>query len=165
MKTSAATWPGLQLLAGVTSEVRREAAGLTAIGSGGLTVLNARSGISHNVEDSADWHVRLLELAPGEFHAIGHLDLAGSNSQTQTVVAAKLEGGPQLALDGERLVATLLRTFPASYLNHALYDTAAAAARVALSLIASELKVSRVTMTPRIETVEYAEVSKETESG
>lgn len=148
----------------MTTKVRPASDALTAIGSGALTVLSTRSSTTHNVEESSDWHIRLMELAPGEFHAIGHLDISGSNSRTQTVVAAKLDGGAQLALDGEGLVDTLQRTFPASYLNHALYDTAACAARVSLSLIASELKVSRVTIVPRIETVDYAEVSKETES-
>ncbi len=148
----------------MTTKVRPEADVLTAIGSGALTVLSTRSGTTHNAEEGSDWHIRLVELAPGEFHAIGHLDISGSNSQAQTVVAAKLDGGAQLALKGEGLADTLLRTFPTSYLNHALYDTAASAARVSLSLIASELKVSRVTIVARIETVDYAEVSKETES-
>jgi hypothetical protein len=148
----------------VTTKVRPEEEQLTAIGSGGLTVMSASSDVTHDVEDSSDWRVRLVELAPGEFHAICHLDLSGSNSRTQTVVAAKLDGGAQLASDGEKLMDTLKRTFPASYLNHALYDTAASAARVALSLIASELKVSRITMVPRIEIVDYTEVSKEAES-
>jgi hypothetical protein len=148
----------------VTTDVRPKPDQLTPIGSGGLTVMGARSDITHNAEDSSDWHIRLLELAPGEFHAIGHLHLSGSNSRTQAIVAAKLDGGAQLALDGEEVAETLRRTFPSSYLNHALYDTAASAARVALSLIASELKVSRVTLVPRIEIVDYAEVSTEAES-
>lgn len=113
--------------------------------------MGTRSDFTPNIEDSSDWHVRLVELAPGEFHAIGHLHLSGSNSRTQAIVAAKLEVGAQLALEGEGLAETLARTFPASYLNHALYDTAASAARVALSLIASELKVSRITLPPTID--------------
>lgn len=148
----------------MTTKVRPEAEQLTAIGSGGLNVMSARAEISHDVEDSSDWRVRLVELAPGEFHAVCHLDIAGSNSRTQTVVAAKLDGAARLASGDENLVDTLKRTFPASYVNHALYDTAASAARVALSLIASELKVSRLTMAPKIEISDYAEVSKETES-
>lgn len=148
----------------MTTRTDRKATELTAIGSGGLSVMATRSDFTPNIEDSSDWHIRLVELAPGEFHAIGHLHLSGSNSRTQTIVAAKLDGGSQLALEGEDLVETLQRNFPSSYLNHALYDTAASAARVALSLIASELKVSRITPPPRIETVDYAAASQEIES-
>lgn len=148
----------------MTTDVRLKPENLTAIGSGGLTVMSARSDIAHNVEDSSDWNIRLVELAPGEFHAIGHLHLAGSNSRTQVIAAAKLDGVAQLASAGEELADTLRRTFPSSYLNHALYDAAASAARVALSLIASELMVSRVTLAPSLEIVEHAEVATAADS-
>lgn len=137
---------------------------LTAIGSGGLSVMSTRSDFTPNAEEESDWHVRLVELNPGEFHAICHLTISGSNSRAQSVVAAKLAWDYEPAKSGKQRSQALKDEFPTSYLNHGLYDTAASAVRVSLAQIASELKVDRITPAPRMEVVDHTQVSEEMQS-
>ena len=130
---------------------------VVSIVSGGLSILGVHCEFHHDAEDQLVWTVRLIEGGSGRYQAVGQLRASGKSSRGNVDVAAGVKLPSELV---DKSVETIKDAFPNSYLNHGLYDMAAAALRTALGLIASDLRISAVTPETVMDVLSYAKLQE-----